>query len=143
MTNEISRSMLGAIASQPRRESGATSKVQSAEVQSVSVLAAARDKGSDAPSVRETDTSAVKGKQLAEMVEDLNGLTQSIRRQLQFSIDDENGKVYVKVLDAETKDVIREIPSEEIRNMQNQLREMSDNLFHEGEGVSLLFRGEA
>jgi len=143
MTNEISQKMLSTVMLQSRRELGAAGKTQSAQMQATSIDAASAYRSSKAPSVMEIDSSEVTGKQLAEMVEDLNGFTQSIQRQLQFSIDDESGKVYVRVLDAETKDVIREIPSEEIRNMQKQLKEVSDDIFHKSETVSLLFRGEA
>jgi len=141
MTNEISQNMLGAITSQPKRESGATSKTQS--TQAVSIPAAPVNKEANAPSAGDPDSVVVDSRQLVEMVDDLNGLAQSIQRQLQFSVDDEDGKVYVKVVDAETKNVIREIPSEEIRNMQRHLREVSDMIFQEGESRSLLFRGEA
>lgn len=144
MTNEISQKMLSTVMPQSRRELGATSKMQSAQLQTSNLQKnASVYKSSNAPNDMESNSSEVTGKKLAEMVEDLNGFTQSIHRQLQFSIDDENGKVYVKVLDAETKDVIREIPSEEIRNMQKQLKEVSDDLLRKGETVSLLFRGEA
>lgn len=142
MINEISQNkMLGTLTSQPRRESGATSKTGSP--QAVDVTGVSVPKGLNATAAREPGLAAVEGKQLEEMVEDLNGLAQAVQRQLQFSIDGEDGRVYVKVVDAETKDIIREIPSEEIRNMQKHLREVSEMMFHKGESTSLLFKGEA
>ena len=77
------------------------------------------------------------------MVDDLNGLAQSVQRQLEFTVDGDNGKVIVMVVDADTKEVIREIPSEEIRNMQKQLREVSEMMFDKGGSTSFLFKGEA
>ena len=76
------------------------------------------------------------------MVDDLNGHAQLAKRQLQFVIDDEAQQVYFKVVDTETQEVIREIPYEEIRNMQRHLREVSEMLFEKGESVPFLFEGE-
>jgi len=91
----------------------------------------------------QSEAVVVSEKQLEEMVDDLNGLAQSVQRQLQFNIDDDNGKVYVKVVDKATNDVIREIPSEDIRDMQKHLKEASEALFRTTEGTSVLFQGEA
>ena len=139
--NEISQNMLGVMPAQPKRESGIASRVQSAPAAEVSV--AERTKAAETHASKQHEAAEVAGKQLEEMVDDLNGFAQAVQRQLQFSIDDENGKIYVKVVDAETQAVIREIPSEEIRNMQKQLKEVSDALFRNSEGTSLLFQGQA
>ena len=137
--NEITTNMLGVTAAQPKRDPGTVSRVQgSAEA---TVATGMKTAGTQAPN--QSEAVEVGGKQLEEMVDDLNGFAQAVQRQLQFSIDDENGKIYVKVVDAETQAVIREIPSEEIRNMQKQLKEVSDALFRNSEGTSLLFQGQA
>jgi flagellar protein FlaG len=141
MINDISQNILGAITSQSRRETGAASKTQS--VQSVNVPTAAVSKGPDAAKAREPDRSVMDEKQLEEMVDDLNGLAQAVQRQLEFSVDGDNGKVIVMVLDAGTKEVIREIPSEEVRNMRKQLQEANEMIFQKGESSSFLFKGEA
>lgn len=49
---------------------------------------------------------------LASAVDDLNKFVQSTQRDLQFSIDDGSGRTVVKVVDPQTGDVIRQIPSE-------------------------------
>ncbi len=140
--NEISQNTLGVMPAQPKKEPGIASRVQGVRAAEVSI--AERTKAAEANTAsKQHETAEVGGKQLEEMVDDLNGLAQAVQRQLQFSIDDENGKMYVKVIDAETQAVIREIPSEEIRNMQKQLKEVSDALFQNSEGTSLLFQGEA
>ena len=139
--NEITTNMLGVTAVQPKRELGVASQVQGAQAAEVSVAAGTKAAGIHAS--RQSEAVEVDGKQLEEIVDDLNGLAQSVQRQLQFNIDDDNGKVYVKVVDAKTQAVIREIPSEEIRSMQKQLKEVSDTLFGSNEGTSLLFKGEA
>ncbi|MDT4288728.1 flagellar protein FlaG [Methylomonas sp. MO1] len=51
-----------------------------------------------------------------------NSLLQSVNRNLQFKVDDSTKELVVKVVDSETGDVVRQIPSEEmlafIRRMQ-------------------------
>jgi flagellar protein FlaG len=87
---------------------------------------------------------AANEKEVEQAVVKLNDYAQSVSRQLQFSVDEESGKTIVKVIDAETGDTIREIPPEEILEMQNRLREASESFLNSEEaGVSLLFQGKA
>ena len=51
---------------------------------------------------------------IEQAVTRLNDHVQLVRRDLQFSIDDDTGKTIVKVLDSESGDLIRQIPSEEL-----------------------------
>lgn len=141
MMNEISRNMLGVVLAQPKGESGKASEVQASRT--VDASSEAASKKSAAADAEKTRSEAVDEKQLAQMVDELNGFAQTVQRQLQFSVDKDNGEVVVKVVDARTKDVIREIPPEEIRNMQKQLDQVNDKLFHKREGTSLLFQGKA
>lgn len=141
MINEISHNMLGGMPAQPKRESGNASRVQ--EVRVANGAGAESPKAAAAGVASEQKPSDVNEKHLEEMVDDLNGFAQAVQRQLQFSVDQDNGKMIVKVVDAETKSVIREIPSEEIREMQKKLSEVNDLLFQKGEGMSVLFQGEA
>ena len=144
MMNEISQNMPGMVSVRPKGEAGSGGRVEARQPVSVLPSPAARQPsaGVEAEQVR---TAEVSDQQLEEMVDDLNGFAQTVQRQLQFSVDQDNGKVVVKVVDAQTKDVIREIPPEEIRNMQKQLGEMSEKLFHkeESSGSPLLFQGKA
>ena len=52
------------------------------------------------------DVSAIRSK--------LNELTQSLNRELNFSVDDSSGAVVVKVIDPQTNEVIRQIPAEAV-----------------------------
>ncbi|MFV2055955.1 MAG: flagellar protein FlaG [Thiohalomonadales bacterium] len=63
---------------------------------------------------------------------DINDYVQNTQRSLNFSVDEESGKTIVKVIDTETKETIRQIPSEEIVTMAEQIRKYaskSGNLF--------------
>jgi flagellar protein FlaG len=48
---------------------------------------------------------------------------------LQFSIDEESGETVVKVVDTETDEVIRQIPSEEMLALARNLQRMEGLLF--------------
>jgi len=47
---------------------------------------------------------------------------QNTQRTLQFSVDKASGSTVVKVIDSETKEVIRQIPSEEMLVIANRLQ---------------------
>lgn len=58
---------------------------------------------------------------------------QSVRRNINFAVDDGSGRVVVKVTDSGSGDVIRQIPSEEALKLAENLSEVR----------SLLFKAEA
>lgn len=60
-------------------------------------------------------------KEFAQMVRALKDYVQNIRRELEFTVDEETDRVIVKVYDAETQEVIRQIPAEEVLNMARHL----------------------
>ncbi len=51
---------------------------------------------------------------------------QSLRRELEFSFDEETRQVIIKVHDSETGEVVRQIPSEEFVAMARRLGETRD-----------------
>lgn len=53
-------------------------------------------------------------KDLQDAVKSMNDFVGTINNSLKFSVDDETGKTIVKVMDIETKEVIKQIPSEEM-----------------------------
>lgn len=61
----------------------------------------------------EQDTPATSGVELLKAVSRLNDYVQNLRRDLQFSIDEETGHTVITVTDSATQEVIRQIPSEE------------------------------
>lgn len=63
----------------------------------------------------------------------LREFVQSIRRNLNFDVDDSSGRVVVQVTDSESGDVIRQIPSEDALKLAESLSEIR----------SLLFKAEA
>ena len=67
--------------------------------------------------------------QLREAVSKLNDYTQSISRKLSFSIEESTGRTVIKVYDAETDELIRQIPPEETMRLAEVIGEQSTNLF--------------
>jgi uncharacterized FlaG/YvyC family protein len=70
---------------------------------------------------------AVNEEDVSQAIQNLNDYAQNISRQLQFSIDDVTGRTVIKVLDTETKETIRQIPSEEILTLARTLHENNDD----------------
>ena len=60
--------------------------------------------------------------ELNKVVSNLNEFVQSVRRELQFSVDDDTGRYIVKVLNKETDEVVRQIPSEEVLAISSYLQ---------------------
>ncbi len=54
-------------------------------------------------------------------VQDLNEHMQVVQRELHFSIDEDSGKTVIKVMDLETRQVIRQIPNEEALSVARKL----------------------
>lgn len=62
-------------------------------------------------------------------VNKINEFIQVIRRDLQFSVDADTGMTVVKVMDSESQEVIRQIPSEEVLAIAANLEEARGLLF--------------
>jgi len=143
MINEISQNVVGLQSLQSNGGSGSVSRVQEHSAVEASNVVQPLKQG-QAGSALLTPSVAVGDKRIEEVVDNLNELAQSVQRKLEFTVDEDSGKTIIKVIDAETGDTIRDIPPEEILNMQKHLREVSDLLFNNQErGVSLLYQGEA
>lgn len=79
---------------------------------------------------QEPESSAQTVEQAASSIQ---GYVQSIRRDLNFAVDDSSGRVVVKVTDSVSGDVIRQIPSEDALKLAENLEAVR----------SLLFKAEA
>lgn len=70
--------------------------------------------------------------QLDQAVSQINDYVQNVQRSLQFSIDEISGRNVVKVIDKQTEEVIRQIPTEEVLTIARTIAEQFDeglNLF--------------
>ena len=92
-------------------------------------------------SVNSADIKAQQDENSSKVIED--AVTQisefvqgSSLRQLNFSVDEDSNKQIVKVTDAESGDVIRQIPSEEVLQLSERLQNLQTEV---GTAVGLLF----
>ncbi|MET1068415.1 MAG: flagellar protein FlaG [Pseudomonas prosekii] len=74
---------------------------------------------------RNPDTS----EKLKTAVQEIEKFVQSVKRNLEFSIDETSGKVIVKVIASESGEVIRQIPSAEAMKLAESLHNASNVLF--------------
>jgi len=61
--------------------------------------------------------------EITRAVDSIKQLSQQMDRNLQFHVDEGTGKTVVTVLDRETEEVIRQIPSEELLSVAQRLKE--------------------
>ena len=76
-----------------------------------------------------TEAQPLSVEELTDAVSRINDHMQVVRRNLEFNLDEESGKTIVKVIDAETEEVVRQIPSEEIVELAKHLKEIRGLLF--------------
>jgi flagellar protein FlaG len=65
----------------------------------------------------------LEGREIDSAVRELQMVTKAFNRRLQFTVNRELDQVVVKVIDAETDKVIKELPSEEIQKLHIRIRE--------------------
>jgi flagellar protein FlaG len=75
-------------------------------------------------------------RQIESAVSQLNEFVQSNNRQLNFSVDEGSNKQVVKVTDAQSGKIIRQIPSEELLKLSERLQDLQTEV---GTAVGLLF----
>lgn len=64
---------------------------------------------------------ALSNEQIEQTVDEIRRRIEPVDRNLQFSIDKETGKTVVKLIDSTTKEVLRQIPSEELLSIARAL----------------------
>ena len=69
-----------------------------------------------------TGSSGVRSGDLPAAVASLNDYAQSVRRDIQFSMDETSGHTVITVRDSQTEEVIRQIPSESAVKLASYLR---------------------
>ena len=66
---------------------------------------------------------------LDAVVSGINELVHELQRELHFAVDHNSGDTIIKVVDRETEEVIRQIPSEEVVRLRQRLEEVAGVLF--------------
>ena len=71
-------------------------------------------------------TPAASKAEVEQAVEQMKDFAQVTSRQLQFDVDDDSGRTVIRVLDKDSGDVIRQIPSEEVLAMARHMKELME-----------------
>ncbi|MBO0366338.1 flagellar protein FlaG [Pseudomonas putida] len=93
----------------------------------------------DAPVMRSADTDRVSetkqppavidAEQVRNAVSEIEKFLSTSRRNLEFSTDEDSGKIVVKVIASETGELIRQLPSEEALRIASSLSDVNSLLF--------------
>jgi flagellar protein FlaG len=105
------------------------SSVQAADMKQDVALSGSSEVASKAS---ESTTSQI----TEEVVNELNDAILGVRRELRFSIDEDSGRAVVQVLDSETGETIRQLPSDEILAVSRHIREVLESSQSSGVGGS-------
>ena len=87
---------------------------------------AVEESGNNIPQDSQSGQNVSK-QELQGAVEKLNDHMQNIQRDLNFSIDDSSGKTVVRVVDSTTDELVRQIPSETVLRISENIQEQLDS----------------
>ncbi len=81
------------------------------------------------PEVSQTDQQ-VQTEELEITVNNINDFVQNIQRSIHFSVSETSGRTVIEVYDAETDELIRQIPSEEVQRISEAIADqVKEGLF--------------
>jgi flagellar protein FlaG len=78
--------------------------------------------------VSATDKDMVE--KLTEAVDKINEMMQQGKQMLTFQLDDDSGRMVVRVIDSQSKEVVRQIPSEETLNFAKYVDGLAGLIFN-------------
>lgn len=74
------------------------------------------------------EQAQVSREKIDKVVSELKDFAQTMQRDLNFHVDDASGRVVIRVIDASTNKVVRQIPEEEVLSLAQRLEEMLDDM---------------
>jgi len=100
--------------------------------------------GKNVPVAAPPNPAAVTAKEkgIDKALRSVSGYVQNISRELNFSVDEDLNRSVVTVLDEETGEVIRQIPSEEMLQLARNISEAEES-GDQQPTKGILFRGDA
>ncbi len=85
-------------------------------------------------------TRAVDVAEISQAVTRINKIIQNIQRDLSFNLDEDSGRTVIRVVDSESGELIRQIPSDEVLAIVTHLRGVQEDLAsREQLGQGLIF----
>lgn len=115
------------------RDGGVSSAAEARQKQGLPTVATVSNTDEQTVARAVTPAQEVSREDVEDAVATIQEFVQSVRRNINFAVDDGSGRVVVKVTDSGSGDVIRQIPSEEALKLAENLSEVR----------SLLFKAEA
>ncbi len=88
-----------------------------------------------ANAVQLSDNKGMEAQQLSEALDVINRAVAESRKSLNFSTDEISGRSVIKVVDSTTDEVIRQIPTEEILKVAQDVKRLQDEM---GKSIGLL-----
>ncbi len=89
---------------------------------------------------KELPAQVVDTADISETVTEINDIIRSVQRDLAFNIDEDSGRTIIRVIDSESGELIRQIPSEDFLAIATHLRGFREDTVSGGEiGQGLLF----
>ncbi len=82
-------------------------------------------------SASEVPTPAPDAAEVRQALDEIEKVVAPMAQALEFSIDDDSGKTVVKVMDTETDEVIRQMPSEEVLAISKALDKLKGLLLRQ------------
>jgi len=124
MTNEISSQITATVL----RQNKAPESVSQTDSASKTGQAASKRQESAASASSDVNAPQIASTKLEQAVSDINDYVQTVNRDLLFRVDEALplGRSIVTVIDADTKETIREFPSEEALALAHQLRDQAE-----------------
>jgi len=96
------------------------------DINNVETTNSVEKSGSDQNNEKNSKNSmTLSEKSIKEAIENTNKKLTSIDRKFEFSVNEETNDIIVKVINKETDEVIREIPSEKILDMVAKMMELA------------------
>jgi flagellar protein FlaG len=126
-STQVGQNFASKLTPEPSVTETASSDVQSSTLSQVSQAAG---------DIIENTGRQATGSQIASAASQISDFVNSNSRQLNFSVDDASNKPVVKVTDANSGEVIRQIPSEEVLELSERLKDLQTDV---GNAVGVLF----
>ncbi len=90
---------------------------------------AAKDLKPSASSDSTTSDAQADSGSIDAAVADIQSFVQTVKRGLNFNVDDSSGEVVVKVIDTDSGKLVRQIPSEELLKLAERLEDIRSLMF--------------
>ena len=89
---------------------------------------------------KDQPAQVVDSAEISETVTEINDIIRSVQRDLAFNVDEDSGRTVISVIDSESGELIRQIPSEDLLAIATHLRDFQEDSVSRGEiGQGLLF----